>query len=64
MITLSRTMRGAPVMEYGLEGSVVCTDQASLPLVASTAISRPSIVASYTRPFQSAGPRFDGPQHM
>jgi hypothetical protein len=42
MITLPLAMRGAPVMVYALAGSVVCTDQATLPVFASSAISRPS----------------------
>ena len=49
---------GAPVMNKGSLGSKVCRVQISSPVLASIAMSRPSIVASKILPFQNAMPRF------
>jgi len=50
MITFPFTTRGAIVIVYGRVASTVITDQTTLPVTASSAWSRPSSVAAYTRP--------------
>ena len=56
-------IRGAPVMDSHFFGSVACTSQTFSPLLASTAISRPSSVPQMIFPFHTATPRFTMPQH-
>jgi hypothetical protein len=61
--TLPFTTRGAPVIVYGMAGSVVCTSQSFAPLFASSAINLPSSAPTNTRPASSATPRFTTSQH-
>src|SRR5579872_2653867 len=56
-------MRGAPVMDSHLLGSVACTSHTFSPVAAFTAIRRPSRVPQMTLPFHTATPRFTMPQH-
>ena len=50
MITLPLAIRGAPVIVYIESSGTVIVDQASSPVSASMAISRPSSVAEITLP--------------
>src|SRR5215469_17032214 len=63
MMTLPFTTRGAPVIVSALEPSAVDTDHTGLPVAASSAMRRPSIVPTYTLPFQTATPRLATSQH-
>src|SRR5687768_15888494 len=56
--TFPPATRGAPVMAYGPPFGVVCTDHTGVPVLRSSARSRPSIVPTYTLSPYRATPRF------